>query len=132
MPDQEQSWELTFLQKPWLLNSERSGGNRGIGGYRGRADLTREWRKVFWALALEQHIPAMDQIHVTVIHTTKRAAGKAGPDIGNCFPAVKAAIDGLVDAGVIPDDCPPYIKSLIFVSPFKTGIDSLTLRVDRA
>ena len=38
-------------------------------------------------------------------------------DVGACNPAVKAAIDGIVDAGVLPDDSSRYMKSLIFLPP---------------
>jgi hypothetical protein len=38
-------------------------------------------------------------------------------DVGACYPAAKAAIDGLVDAGVIPDDGPQYVTRLTFDPP---------------
>jgi hypothetical protein len=38
-------------------------------------------------------------------------------DVGACNPAVKAAIDGIVDAGVLPDDSSKFLRSLIFLPP---------------
>jgi hypothetical protein len=31
--------------------------------------------------------------------------------------AVKAALDGIVDGGVLPDDNPEYVRSVLFLSP---------------
>jgi hypothetical protein len=42
-------------------------------------------------------------------------------DTGGHFPVAKACIDGLVDAGVIPDDGPNFVKSLEFRSPVVDG-----------
>lgn len=39
------------------------------------------------------------------------------PDTGACMPAVKAAIDGAVDAGLIPDDTPDIVVHMAFWSP---------------
>ena len=40
--------------------------------------------------------------------------GRKAQDIGACFPAAKAALDGLVDAGGLPDDSPEYVRELAF------------------
>jgi hypothetical protein len=49
-------------------------------------------------------------------------------DVGACNPAVKAAIDGLVDAGILPDDSPEYVKSLVYLPP-KKDKNSLVLYI---
>ena len=36
-------------------------------------------------------------------------------DVGNCLASAKAAIDGLVDAGLLEDDSPRYVKALTFL-----------------
>jgi hypothetical protein len=41
----------------------------------------------------------------------------ASQDVGACNPAVKAAIDGIVDAGVLPDDSSKFVRSLIYLPP---------------
>lgn len=38
-------------------------------------------------------------------------------DVGACHPSVKAAIDGIVDAGILPDDSSQYLRSLIYLPP---------------
>ena len=49
-------------------------------------------------------------------------------DVAACNPAVKAGIDGLVDAGIIVDDSPEYLKSIKFFAPQK-GKNSLVLHI---
>jgi hypothetical protein len=65
-------------------------------------------------LAKSEKIPEMEWISVTVEPHQK---GGRLQDVGACNPAVKAAIDGIVDAGVLPDDSSKFMKSLIFLPP---------------
>lgn len=51
-------------------------------------------------------------------------------DIGACFPAAKAAIDGLVDAGCWPDDTPDWVTRLEFRPPVMGQGDGLELRLE--
>ena len=101
---------LEFPFRPWTTNAERA-GNRWE-----RAKLTKEWRTGFLLLAKSEKIPPMAWITVTVEPHQK---GGRLQDVGACNPAVKAAIDGLVDAGVLPDDSPEFVRSLIFLPPKK-------------
>ena len=56
---------------------------------------------------------------------------KAGvlPDCGAISLAVKHVLDGLVDAGVIPDDSPDYVKSETYHAPERTDKRSLIVMV---
>lgn len=101
---------LEFPFRPWTTNAERA-GNRWE-----RAKLTKEWRSGFQLLAKSEKIPPMAWITVTVEPHQK---GGRLQDVGACNPAVKAAIDGLVDAGVLPDDSPEFVRSLVFLPPKK-------------
>jgi hypothetical protein len=65
-------------------------------------------------MAKAEQIPEMEWISVTAEPHQK---GGRLQDVGACNPAVKAAIDGIVDAGVLPDDSSRYMKSLIFLPP---------------
>jgi crossover junction endodeoxyribonuclease RusA len=105
------NWTLQYPARPWLLNEERAGGKRGVGGHHGRAALTREWRDAFSMRALQQKIPALETVTVEVIPLCR---DRRRSDVGNVYPAAKAAIDGLVDAGVIPDDSDTYLQGLTF------------------
>lgn len=101
-------YRLEFNQRPWTTNAERA-GNRWE-----RATLTKQWRSAFQLLAKSERIPPMEWITVTVEPHQK---GGRLQDVGACNPAVKAAIDGLVDAGVLPDDSSKFVKSLVFLPP---------------
>jgi crossover junction endodeoxyribonuclease RusA len=101
-------YRLELAQRPWTTNGERA-GNRWQ-----RAELVKTWRSAFHILAKSEQMPEMEWISVTVEPHQK---GGRLQDVGACNPAVKAAIDGIVDAGVLPDDSPQYMKSLIFLTP---------------
>jgi len=126
MVDTLRTWMLSYRCKPWLLNDERAGGNRGVGGHHGRARLTKEWRDAFAGLCLENRVPPLEWAHIEVLQLCRDGRR---PDIGNCYPSVKAAVDGLVDACVIPDDKGEWVHSLNFAPPATVGYDALVLRV---
>ena len=117
-------WVLIYHRRPWTLNIERA-GNRWK-----RAALVKEWRAAFCALAQQEGIPKLEKIAVHVHPAIRNRAGE--PDTGACIGAAKAAIDGVVDAGVLPHDGPLHVRSLVFhapvVSPNKT--DSLTIVIE--
>lgn len=105
-------WILTYDERPWTSNAQSS--RRAFQGH------VRLWRGAFRLLAIQQRIPKLERISVEVqpvLHT-----GRWMQDASACHPAAKAAIDGLVDAGVIPDDRPPYVHAVTYLEP----------RVDRA
>lgn len=101
-------YRLELPLRPWTTNAERA-GNRWE-----RATLTKSWRSAFELLAKSEKIPPMAWVSVTVEPHQK---GGRLQDVGACNPAVKAAIDGIVDAGVLPDDSSQYVRSLIFLPP---------------
>lgn len=80
----------------------------------------REWARdealgwqIYWPVA------------VRVEHLRKTRA--ATPDVGAPILAVKASIDGLVDAGVLPGDDPRYVRRLTFEAPEVVGWHGLRL-----
>jgi hypothetical protein len=91
------------------------------------ANMTEEWRGVFHFLALEAKVPTLDEITVIVRHELKNKAHM--PDIGACMPSAKAAIDGLIDAGVIDDDDPEHLVALTLEPPKVTGRHALVLEI---
>jgi hypothetical protein len=48
-------------------------------------------------------------------------------DTAACYPSYKAAQDGLVDAGVWPDDNPKWVRTVVFEAPVirkgQTGLE---------
>lgn len=116
-------WTLRYDAKPVTMNQIRTGGGDH---WTTRRAQTQEWRETFGWLARSERIPPLEWMTVTVQHHCHR-----GPlaDAGACMPSVKAAIDGLVDAGVIPDDDPEYLSRLTFLTPDRAKTAGLTLIV---
>ena len=114
------SFSLEHAVRPWTTNAERS-GNRWE-----RAKLTKEWRTAFHLLAAEQKFPRLAWCDIIAEPWLRNRAGVQ--DTAACNPAVKAAIDGLVDAGIIADDTPDIVRTITFHAP-KIGRDALTLIV---
>jgi crossover junction endodeoxyribonuclease RusA len=96
-------------QRPWTTNQERKKGSH----YQ-RSAVTKWWREAFRDAALEAEIPHCDSIKIEV---TPILPDRRIQDTGACFPTAKAAIDGLVDAGVIDDDAPQYVPTITFHAP---------------
>jgi hypothetical protein len=81
-----------------------------------------DWRE--WARdAAEGVAPLTPPVAVTVTHLRKNRASI--PDTGAPILAVKAVIDGLVDAGVLPDDGPEFVVELLFLAPIIVGWQGL-------
>lgn len=110
--------EIHTELRPWTTNAERKHGH-----WAARAALVSTWRKYFAHAAA--NFPALDWASFEVEPWQK---GGRLQDTGACHPAVKAAIDGLVDAGVLVDDSPEYVRAITFL-PTQRGKDGLTLRV---
>lgn len=70
-----------------------------------KAKLTKAWREATFdewqARGCLLNCCAFDRAHVTV---TIRFPTNHRRDVGNYYPTAKAIVDGLVDAGVLPDD----------------------------
>ncbi|MFD9721057.1 hypothetical protein [Streptomyces sp. NPDC059076] len=67
-----------------------------------RASFTKVIRQAAWAMARHAKTPQLQRAHILyVIHPDLKARRR---DPGNWAPSAKAAVDGLIDAGVLPDD----------------------------
>ena len=88
------------------INSERSAH------WSKRAKDAENWREAFWARGLEQGV-RFGSVHITAEIIQKRPLA----DCGNGIPSIKAAIDGLIDARVLPDDSPEYVRSITMMAP---------------
>lgn len=113
------SWSLSIEGKLFTLN-----GERGM-HYHKRAKFVKSWREAACEAAIEAEVPPMNAIEVVFIPCRKDRRHMA--DTGGHFPVAKACIDGLVDAGVIPDDGPKYVTSLTFRAPRVDGGDDRAL-----
>lgn len=120
-PATAKRYEIFDKQRPWTANAERTWH------YHKRADMVRRTRERFAWLTIQQRIPLLDQI--IVIAEPHVRNGRSVPDVGACFPTVKAAIDGIVDAGVLLNDTADHLIGLMFLPPRISGFDGLTIHV---
>lgn len=86
----------------WINANDRAHWTR-------RKFLTGNWRKASGFAARAARVkPFAGQVDITIrIHKAK-PGGRWDPH--NLMPTGKAAIDGLVDAGVLPDDSRTYLR----------------------
>lgn len=116
-------WKLVLEgERPWTVNGERK-----LHPHQ-RAERVRRWREHAAMLARAERIPRLDAVRVSARPMVKNR--RAMQDTGGCFPAVKAAIDGLVDAGVLDDDGPDVVVEITFRGPALGGLDGLLLVVE--
>jgi hypothetical protein len=67
------------------------------------------------AAKIETHPPFTAPVTISAWPRTFTGKGDAGAH----YPVVKAAVDGLVDAGVLPDDSPQWVRCVIQYLPRK-------------
>jgi crossover junction endodeoxyribonuclease RusA len=73
-----------------------------------KARLKKPYREAAHLLARQQKIPACQRVRVTLIYTPRDRRRR---DPLNLVATLKLVEDGLVDAGVVPDDTPEYLES---------------------
>ena len=118
-------WTLRYEARPWTMNTSRG----RTAHWAQEAARTRDWRTAFGLLAFAEGVPPLERVNITVHHECRTARLA---DCGAIAPAAKAAVDGLRDAGIIPDDDPRHVLSLTFTAPRKTGVDALTIEIEEA
>jgi 1-acyl-sn-glycerol-3-phosphate acyltransferase len=92
-----------------------------------RNRLVQEWREAFAWLAKEAKLPKLE---ACVIYAWPMLRDRRVQDVAACNPSVKAAIDGLVDAGVLEDDDPRFVRALAFGPPVQAApYDALRLLI---
>jgi len=113
------AFRIEVSLKPWTTNAERKQGHWAV-----RAKRTKEFREAFCQAALA-HPPLR---WCTITAEPHQKCGILA-DTAAHNPAVKAAIDGLVDAKVIENDTAEYVRSITFL-PVRKGKDGLALIVE--
>lgn len=78
------------------------------------AKKKKEWRDAGCVLARAAKIPLLSSVTVAAwgVYPTRTM-----PDAGGIAPSVKAVLDGIVDAGVLPDDRPPFVVCESYYPP---------------
>ncbi len=120
MESERLHYQFSLSERPWTVNAERA-GNRWE-----RAKKTKHWREQFCLLCrLQSPVTLTDA--VVEVRLTLRGRLQ---DTSACLPAVKAAIDGLVDGGLFIDDTGEHLKCIVFWAPERAKVDALTIFVD--
>lgn len=92
-----------------------------------KKDITRNVRALTEAKAQILDIPELAHANVELhwfVNTKHRR------DVDNVVPTLKAMCDGLVDAGIVPDDTPEYMtKWMPFIHYAADSAPRMTLRV---
>lgn len=114
------TYTFEYAVRPWTTNAERNWHHMK------RHKHVKEWREAFHWLAKQKKPLAWGE--VTIEPWQK---GGVLQDVAACNPAAKAAIDGLVDAGILKDDSPEYLFSVRFMQP-KKGKDALVVKITGA
>lgn len=126
MSPKARHWDLRLCgERPLTVNAARK-----MKSPHAWANHTREVRAAWAWLAKGEKVPHLRRATITVLplHKDKRSP----QDVAACAPEAKAAIDGLVDAGVLPDDGPAHLLSVLFLQPHVCGQDGLELRITEA
>lgn len=101
-------WTISIDGRPLSLNAERRMDRHQ------RADYVKQTRFTAKVLARMAKIPELDAIELVVVPVFPNRSGLPDAAAGNLLPALKAALDGLVDAKVIPDDTDRHVKGVTF------------------
>ena len=96
-------------RRPWTVNAQRNMHHMVA------ARLVRTWRELAAEACAGLPPYRGDKALLVTVHTYLRT--KRSQDCGAGYPAMKAAIDGMVDAGVIPDDTPRWLAGIMMHSP---------------
>ena len=104
--------DLGFDTMPLSMNSRMHWGKS--------SRITKQIRTTAWLLAKQAKIPT-DCDHITVcLHY--RPKDRRRRDAENPTPVLKAACDGLVDAGLVSDDTPDLMTKLMpVIHPVEKG-----------
>lgn len=98
----KQSWLITFpYERPPLTANQRM-------HWRKKAQVTKAVRKLTKLSA--GHIPTLQQCRVQLVWLVLDSRRR---DVDNVVTTLKAMCDGLVDAGIVPDDTPDYMAKLM-------------------
>ncbi|WP_018682201.1 hypothetical protein [Actinokineospora enzanensis] len=92
------------------------------------AKLKRMVRHAAHWQAKQAAVPCADHIEVG-LHYAPGSIGRGQFDPSNLMPCQKPALDGVVDAGVVPNDTPQYVTELMPTIHTGPGPRRLWLRI---
>lgn len=95
--------------------------------WRSKANATKLWRTAAYAVALKPWGGWPPPWRPCFVRVTFPVRDNRRRDADNPAPTVKAIVDGLVDAGVWPDDSPEWVETL--GSRFAKGAEVVTVEL---
>ncbi len=107
--------------RPFSLNAERSKH------WSDRARRVAQFRldaKFATLEALGSRRPRFERVSVDVYPYALNRRYRQ--DVGNCYASMKAALDGVVDTGILADDDDSHVVAVTF-HPHQFGVDQLVL-----
>ena len=108
------------------MNEERTRGH-----WSKTSPETAQWVGDFKLLALAAKVPRLEAVNIHVRHQFSRPLGRGRSyDPGAIYPAIKAAIDGIVLAKVIPDDSGRYLRCISMYAPEKALKDAVIITIE--
>lgn len=94
MNEEPREWTLPLaFTKPLSLNDRMH--------WQTKRKITRAWRDHVRDLAVREHIPCVERFTVELNYVPRDNRRR---DVDNVMPALKASVDGLIDAHVCADD----------------------------
>ncbi len=112
---------VTVPGRPFSLNAERSNH------WSDRARRVAQFRldaKYATLESLAGERPRFEQVAVDVYPYALNRRYRQ--DVGNCYASMKAALDGVVDTGILADDDDLHVVAVTF-HPHQFGVDQLVL-----
>lgn len=111
--------ELPYTRPPLTLNQKMH--------WAVKAKLTRQVRSTVCSLARQARIGQHEQVDVVLEYTPRDSRRR---DRDNLVATLKPCLDGLVDAGLVPDDSPQFLSwSAPVICPPDPSAPGLRLRV---
>jgi len=121
------SLSIALPGRPPTTNAERKGAHWSV-----RSATVAQYREQAAWLAVK-HLREVGlrrlEPPVAILATPHHKDNRSPQDVGACAPAVKAMVDGFVDAGVIPGDDPRYVRRITYEAPIVGGWDGIVVVV---
>jgi crossover junction endodeoxyribonuclease RusA len=80
------------------------------GNWQSRAEAVKTWRNAGYVATRTARLPRLDRVRVA-LHAVPPTARRRDPS--NLMPTQKAVLDGMVAAGLVPDDSEKYVQELV-------------------
>lgn len=115
-------WLIRHDELPFTVNEARTWHHMKL------AKRVKAWREAGYWASKQAKVPKMRSAEIHCIPLLKRLNRDPGAE----FLAYKGFLDGAItDAGVMPDDRPPYIRNVTFHAPIKESVNGLAMLVVR-